>query len=198
MADDIQPTGGEAGAGNAGAVEARFTQDDLNRAAASERRKAAALATEHEALKTKLAGFEESQKSESQKAIEKAAKDARAAADAEWGAKLTAREIDAKLELRLLQGGYDPDLAHVVKAKTQLSSVEDIDEAIRTALDGKAWAKQAEPELPKPASQGGAPSGNNGRGGRWTEQKVMDYLAANPRGLTREIELEIKRDMGWR
>jgi len=195
-----EPTLGAEGQATSAAVEPRFTQDDLNRAAATERRKAQKLAEEHESLKAKLASFEESQKSEAQKAIEAAARDARKAADAEWSSKLTAQAVDAELRLQLQAKGYDPDLAVLVKAKASISSADEVSDAIDNALAGKEWARKQDPaQAPEPRTpfQGGSPSGGTGRGGRWNEQTVMDFIAQNPRGITREIEAEMKRDMGW-
>jgi hypothetical protein len=194
VADGKEPTGGDAGAGSAGAAEPRFTQADLDRIVAKERRKFEPQEKALAEMQAKLAAADEAKKTEFEKAIETAAKRARAEADAEWSGKLTAQQVDSELRGRLRDRGYDADLAHVVKAKATIGSVDDIDSAIDSAL-GDKWKPEGEPEKPKP-HQVGAPTGGGARRGAWTEESIQAFVANNPRALTREIEAEMKRDLG--
>jgi hypothetical protein len=172
-------------------------QEFANRAAASERRAAKKIAEERDALQAKLAQFEEAQKSESQKAIEAAEKRAAAAKDAEWSQKLTAIQVDAELRLRLQAQGYDPDWIDTVKRKANPATIDDIDDAIATALADKPRAQQ-EPKVP---SQTGAPGSRGSIATKWSKDKIDEARARRMRGeisgsewaeMSRDIERAIR------
>lgn len=153
------PTSGDAGEPTGGA-EARFTQADLDRIDAKNRRKVKELQAQLEQLSAKEAERTEAAKSEEQKRLEQAIKKAADERDQHWTQQLTAREIDSELRVKLIEGGYDPDLAHLVKAKGEIGTLDDIPGAISDALAGKEWAKQklpGQPGRPTAAPKDGMP-----------------------------------------
>lgn len=180
MSDVTEPTGGDAGQAESSAAEERITRAEAqaiaNKAAASERRAAAEKLKDYESMRAKLADIENAQKTEIQKATERAAA-AEARAESEAKGRQQDR-IDAELRLQLQAQGYDPDLAVLVKSKATITSAEDVADAIKTALDGKAWARQAEPETPRPMGMPGAPTGPR-PSSSWNAARLADVTARN-------------------
>jgi hypothetical protein len=140
MADEKQqPIGGEAEEA-ASAVEARFTQEDINRIAAKERRAAQAAQKQLEDLQSKLAAIENEKKSEHEKALEAAAAKTAKERDEYWSSQIKQSVLDSELRMQLVAAGLDPDLAHVVKAKHEIATIDDIAPAL-DELKKKEWIK---------------------------------------------------------
>lgn len=141
-----------------------FTEDEFNAHTARLRK---AEEAKRAKLEQELTSLREAQKTEAEKQIDRV----RQEVSSEWAAKLQAQAVDAEIKVRLLAKGFDPDLVHVVKAKAEIGTVEEVDAAIDAALSGKTWAQQRV-NVP---SQGGAPRGasdGDAFGPPWTGEKI--------------------------
>lgn len=157
MADEPIQTAADSAGATGGDTAGMVPQDKVNRLEAKWRREAEAASAKAAELEAKLTQYNEAQKTEAEKAIEKARKEAATQTSAEWERRLNDAAINSELKLELLKRGMDPDLALVVKGKADLKSVDEIPDAIEAALGGKEWLKA--PAKPAAPMQGGAPTG---------------------------------------
>jgi hypothetical protein len=166
MPEETQPTGGDAGA-NAGAeavVEQMVPQSKVDEIKARVIAKAGA---EAEKLRAEIAQMKEAQRTDAEKALGHALK----ARDDEWGAKLKERDINAEIRVRLIEKGLDPDLIHLVRARGDVSEIEEVGAAIEGLIAAKPHLKPAAgATVPR---QGGAPSATvGGAEDEWTLEKI--------------------------
>jgi hypothetical protein len=108
------------------AEERRFTQDEVNRFVAAEKRKRQQLEKQLAELQSKLSQFEEAQKSETEKAIEAAYKRGMQEAEEKWQKELNELKLQTAIERELASRGLHPDLAYVVRHKAELESPDDV------------------------------------------------------------------------
>lgn len=171
-----------------------FTQDEVNQFAAKERRRAERemneLRKQLEAFQVKESERAEAEKTENQKAIEAAAAKAAKERDGYWADILTKKEIDAELRGQLRDQGYDPDLAVLVKDKSEIKEVSDIPEAIKSALAGKEWLKR------HVQAQTGTPTGTGKNPGLWSTSRMNQIMATKgTKGFTDDDWVQIKQSM---
>jgi len=194
MADNLNPTAAEgspvgAPTGGVGPDAGMVPQDKVNRLESKWRRVAEEAAAKAADLEKQLVARADAEKTEQQKALESARKDAAESVRKEYEVKMLSQQIDSELRLQLLNQGLDPDLAHLVKAKAEIKSVDDIADAITAAFDGKDWLKKQVRDMP---SQSGAPTGPL-PSGRWTEAKLQEAMSrGGVGGLTEADWNEIK------
>lgn len=191
MPDEVKNQEPTAGAGGDGTGAAKpVDQDTVNRLERRWRKEAETAKAQAAELQQKLTAIEAEKKSDQEKAIEAASAKAKADTDKEWQARFNQHEIDSALKLRLLEQQRDPDLAVLVKSKSDIHSIEDIDDAIKLALDGKPWAQPS--GTPKPPAQFGAPSGLP-QSTRWTPERIAQVVAdRGAKGFTDEEWQQIK------
>ena len=137
------------------------------------RREAAKAAKERDALAAQLAERDEANKSDQEKALAAAKAEGRK----EVEALLASQALDHALERELLSQGYDPDLAHMVKAKAEISEPGDVAAAVKEVLGSKEWLKA------KPVVPGTGPPDRNRqttefpRGAGWDIEQIREVRA---------------------
>lgn len=162
-----------------------LTQDALNAMLAKERR---GLQKQLSDAQKALDEAQSASKTEHEKALDAVRKEVAA----QYEAKIIQQTIDAELRVALISKGLDPDLAYVVKAKREITDPTEIGEAIEAALGSKEWAK------PRPATpaQVGTPTGAISTGGKWTREKIEEFIRVNGHIALQPHLGDIRRDMG--
>jgi hypothetical protein len=169
-----------------------------NADAAKARKALKRLESERDSLKAKLDQIAEANKTEAEKAIEKARKEGAAEAESRLQAELESERRERAIERAVIGAGLNPDFAHIVKAKLGDVETTDIDAAVGAIIEGAEWAKPA----PKPG-QPGAPSGpvpgsDYPRGGKWDRAQIQE-LALKPEVYAKYREqIEAAQREAWK
>lgn len=160
MTEEKKETGTPApgGDGQEPAPDQKQGAVDLDRAARKYRKQAERADARVAELQAKLDEIAQASKSEQEKAIEEAARKARAEAESEWQGKFTRERVSSGLRAKLSDLGLPSKLATAIEAEADISSPDDVDEAVDGWLKANEWAT-AYKQKNTPPGQGGSPGG---------------------------------------
>ena len=188
----VQALGTENGAAGAPAKETPATDADWKAERLRAQRIAKAALAENEKLKGQLAEIENAKKTEQEKAIEKAVKDARDAALAEVAGATLTKEIRSEIRIMLAKAGVPENQVAVIIDESKPETIEDAKTI--TAAYAEKW--KTDYARPSAAGMGGGPLPMLAGGNRpWTQEKVNAFVLQHGHAELLKHEAEIVADM---
>jgi hypothetical protein len=176
MSEDTTGTGtGNAGDSSATTQGSDDFQKRLNAQDAAHKREMLKVQQDRDTLAAKLAEIDEAKKTEHEKALDQARKETRTAADKEWNDKLRTMEINHALDADLRSRGYDPDLAHAIRAKAAIDDPASVKASVDAFLTEKKWPAKLEIKTPAPGYPGSPAPATSGSTGRFTRSQLRDH-----------------------